>query len=146
MKIIDLNLLLYAYNSAALEHIPAAAWLKAALLGQEAVGLSWVTVLGFLRIATDPKVLAVPKDLQGAAGIVRLVVPRQRIPALANGPALDAVERLPAPASGARFIDDRCPPGRPGHRAWRDTLHQRPRLSAVSRPQSRVSPLIAGIL
>jgi uncharacterized protein len=70
VKIVDLNLLLYAYNSAAQEHIPAAAWLKAALLGKEVVGLSWVTLLGFLRIATDPKILASPKDPAGAAAII----------------------------------------------------------------------------
>lgn len=70
MKIVDLNLLLYAYNSAAQEHQPAAAWLKAALLGQEIVGLSWVTLLGFLRIATSPNVLANPKDLEGAGEII----------------------------------------------------------------------------
>lgn len=94
MKIVDLNLLLYAYNSAASEHIPAAAWLKAALLSREIVGLAWVTVLGFLRIATDPKILVSPKDLPGAAGIVSdwlsrdnvsLVSPTDRHWTLLNG-------------------------------------------------------------
>lgn len=70
MKLVDLNLLLYAYNSAAQEHIPSAKWLRSVLLGQEAVGLSWVTLLGFLRIATSPHVLSNPKDLAAAGEIV----------------------------------------------------------------------------
>jgi uncharacterized protein len=70
VKIVDLNLLLYAYNSAAQEHTASASWLKAMLLGQEVIGLSWVTLLGFLRIATDPKVLANPRDLEGAATVI----------------------------------------------------------------------------
>ena len=70
MKLVDLNLLLYAYNSAAREHRAASSWLNKLLAGHETLGLSWVIVLGFLRIATAPKILANPKDLGEAAEIV----------------------------------------------------------------------------
>ena len=70
MKVIDLNLLLYAYNSAAQEHPPASFWLNKVLAGYERLGFSWVTVLGFLRIATAPKILSNPKNLDEAAEIV----------------------------------------------------------------------------
>ena len=70
MKLVDLNLLLYAYHRAAKEHEPASSWLEAVFAGHESVGLSWVTVLGFLRIATAPKILAMPYDLEEAKEIV----------------------------------------------------------------------------
>jgi uncharacterized protein len=70
VKVIDLNLLLYAYNSAAQEHPTASLWLNKLLAGHEQLGFPWVTVLGFLRIATTPKILANPKNLDEAAEIV----------------------------------------------------------------------------
>ena len=70
MKVVDLNLLLYAYNLGAIEHNQASSWLNELLVGSEAIGLSWVTILGFLRIASAPKILANPKDLGEAAEIV----------------------------------------------------------------------------
>jgi uncharacterized protein len=70
VKLIDLNLLLYAYHEAAKEHEPASAWLTELFAGRETVGLSWVTLLGFLRIATAPRILAMPYDLGQAAEIV----------------------------------------------------------------------------
>jgi predicted nucleic acid-binding protein len=44
VKLIDLNLLLYAHHAAAKEHEPALAWLTQLFAGQEAIGLSWVTL------------------------------------------------------------------------------------------------------
>ncbi len=70
MKVVDLNLLLYAHNTDAKEHASAALWLADALVGQEKIGLSWVTILGFLRIATAPRILANPKDFPEVQEIV----------------------------------------------------------------------------
>jgi uncharacterized protein len=70
VKLVDLNLLLYAYNSTAREHKDAAAWLSGLFAGRETIGLPWVTLLGFLRITTAPKILANPRDLDQAAVIV----------------------------------------------------------------------------
>lgn len=68
MRIVDLNLLLYAVNSDAPRHAEARAWLQDLLNGEETVGLPWVVILGFLRIATNPRVfpgaLAASKALQ----------------------------------------------------------------------------------
>ena len=70
MKIVDLNLLLYAYHAAAKEYEAASVWLTGLFAGHETVALSWVTLLGFLRIATAPKILATPYDLGQATEIV----------------------------------------------------------------------------
>lgn len=57
MKIVDLNVLLYATNRGAAQHARARAWWDTALASEdERLGLPWVVVLGFLRIATNPRI------------------------------------------------------------------------------------------
>lgn len=60
MKLVDLNVLLYAVNSDAPQHDVVRAWWESALNDEEAVGLAWIVLLGFLRIATNPRVFARP--------------------------------------------------------------------------------------
>lgn len=66
MKIVDLNVLAFAVNTSAAQHAAARAWWEAALQGNETVGLPWVVVLGFLRLATSPRVFPVPIPLDEA--------------------------------------------------------------------------------
>ena len=63
MKIVDLNVLLYVVNRDAEHHQAALGWWTRALEGDETVGLPWVVLLGFLRLATSPRVF--PKPLTG---------------------------------------------------------------------------------
>lgn len=58
--IVDANILLYAVDSRAPHHERAAAWLTAALNGDERVGLPWQSLGAFLRIVTHPRVTASP--------------------------------------------------------------------------------------
>ncbi len=60
MKIVDLNLLLYAVNADSPRHDAARAWLEVLINGEETIGLPWAVILGFLRIATNPRALANP--------------------------------------------------------------------------------------
>lgn len=60
MKLVDLNILLYAVNSDSPRHSAARAWFDASLADEEPVGLAWVVILGFLRIATNPRVFDHP--------------------------------------------------------------------------------------
>ena len=55
MILIDANILLYASNTAAAEHAKARDWLDRQLGGMARVGLPWLTLLAFLRIATNPR-------------------------------------------------------------------------------------------
>ncbi len=66
MKIVDVNLLLYAVNSDSPRHDAARAWLEDLLNGDETVGLPWVVVLGFLRVATNPRAQTHPIDTLAA--------------------------------------------------------------------------------
>ncbi len=65
MKIVDLNLLLYATNADAPQHEQARRWWESALNGDEQVGVTWPVLLGFLRLTTRAGVLPKPlKPLQ----------------------------------------------------------------------------------
>jgi len=56
MIVLDVNLLLYAYDGRAIWHEQARAWWESVLGGQELIGLPWQTIHGFLRISTDSRI------------------------------------------------------------------------------------------
>ena len=60
MKVVDLNVLLYAVNEDAPHHRRIVRWWEQALHGDEGIGLAWVVVLGFLRTATNPRIVPHP--------------------------------------------------------------------------------------
>lgn len=64
MKLIDLNVLLYVINQDAVHHEVMLEWWRGALSGDETIGLPWVVLLGFLRLATSARVF--PKPLEPA--------------------------------------------------------------------------------
>ena len=70
MKLLDVNLLLYAHDSTSKEYKRARPWLECAFVGPEIVALPWATILAFLRIATTPRVETRPLDTEEAVAIV----------------------------------------------------------------------------
>ena len=57
----DTNLLLYAFNPHVAQHRRAASWWESCVNGAEAVGLTWSTVVAFVRLTTkDPVFDPVP--------------------------------------------------------------------------------------
>jgi len=56
----DVNLLVYAYDASAKDHLPARQWWEDQLNGTRMVGLSWVAVLGFIRLLTNPRIFKDP--------------------------------------------------------------------------------------
>ena len=68
--IVDVNVLLYAINEDAEHHEPMRRWWEDALSGDESVGLPWVVLLGFMRIATNPRVFPAPLSADEALGKV----------------------------------------------------------------------------
>jgi toxin-antitoxin system PIN domain toxin len=60
MIIVDLNLLLYAVNKSALQHVSARRWWENCLSEGTSIGLAWTVVLGFLRLTTHPHVMPRP--------------------------------------------------------------------------------------
>lgn len=56
MILVDTNLLIYSWNVDAPQHERAAAWLESRIRGIEGVGLPWASLLGFVRLVTNPHV------------------------------------------------------------------------------------------
>ncbi len=67
MRIVDLNVLLYAVNSDAPHHERLREWWEAAVNEEDAVGLPWVVLLGFLRLATSQGVFPRPLTIAAAS-------------------------------------------------------------------------------
>lgn len=70
MKVVDLNLLLYAVNQDASQHARAHDWWQQAVTEEEPIGLTWTVVLGFLRIATRPGLFPRPLTCDEALEVV----------------------------------------------------------------------------
>ena len=70
MKVLDLNILLYAINRDSPRHADAKAWLESAISGEETIGIPWVVILGFLRLTTSRQVFQRPLSTDEACGIV----------------------------------------------------------------------------
>jgi hypothetical protein len=70
MRIIDLNVLIYAVNSDAAQHDRVRGWWEQAVNDEDTIGLAWVVLLGFLRLTTNPRVF--PRPLAPAAAAVKL--------------------------------------------------------------------------
>ncbi len=65
MILVDVNILVYATNSAASQHASAREWLNRKLSETDLVGLPWAALLGFLRLATGARIF--PRALTMAA-------------------------------------------------------------------------------
>jgi toxin-antitoxin system PIN domain toxin len=64
--LVDVNLLLYATNVSANQHHAAREWLDRQLVETPRVGLPWATLLGFLRLATNARVITRPLTMAAA--------------------------------------------------------------------------------
>jgi hypothetical protein len=56
MIVVDANLLLYASDTSSVHHQASRQWLENRLSGDEPVGLTWATLLAFLRVGTNPRI------------------------------------------------------------------------------------------
>jgi len=70
VKIVDLNVLLYAINADSVHHAAVRTWWEGTLNGDELVGLPWIVLVGFLRLATNPKVF--PRPLAPETAVARI--------------------------------------------------------------------------
>jgi toxin-antitoxin system PIN domain toxin len=70
MKLVDTNLLIYAYVPALEHHAAARRWFERALSEEEPVGLAWSSVLGFIRVVTNQRIFRVPLLVDRAVAVV----------------------------------------------------------------------------
>jgi toxin-antitoxin system PIN domain toxin len=70
VKLLDVNLLLYAYDSSSARHTSARDWLEQTLSGTETVGMPWIVLLAFIRLSTRSVVVGHALDVDTAVGYV----------------------------------------------------------------------------
>jgi toxin-antitoxin system PIN domain toxin len=70
MKVLDANLLFYAYDEHSPLHASAKPWLIDCLESSEVTGLSYGTVLAFVRITTSARIFQQPFSTEEACDIV----------------------------------------------------------------------------
>ncbi len=71
MKLPDVNLFLYAYDSESPRQRAAREWLEETMAGTETVALAWAVLVGFVRLSTKPAVFTRPLALDVAIGFVQ---------------------------------------------------------------------------
>jgi toxin-antitoxin system PIN domain toxin len=64
--VIDVNLLVYATFKNSPQHEPARTWVDHQLTASTRVGLPWETLIGFLRISTNPRIVEYPMPMNDA--------------------------------------------------------------------------------
>ncbi len=86
MIVVDVNLMLYATVSGFPQHKQAKAWWEQALNAAEDVALCSPAVFGFLRIATNPRILISPLPVDAATRYVSEWLNRPNVRFLVPGP------------------------------------------------------------
>lgn len=81
MIVPDINLLLYAYNPHVHQHSAASRWWEGAMNGDELIGLPNEVSLGFVRIASNPRLGAAAVPVNRAREVVEtwLTLPNVRV-------------------------------------------------------------------
>jgi len=79
VKLLDANVILYAYNRDAAHHTACRDWLEAAVNADEPVGLPWQTSLAFIRISTNPKATRTPLSGSEACEILSSLLVRPSV-------------------------------------------------------------------
>ena len=93
MKVVDVNVLLYAINEQAPEHQRIRRWWEAALAGDESVGLSWLVLSGFLRLSTNPRIFPDPLPVDEALSQVSAWLKARTVTTISEKPNHWAVLR-----------------------------------------------------
>jgi toxin-antitoxin system PIN domain toxin len=86
MIVPDVNLLVYAHNRAAAGHEQARMWWKDLIDREHPVGLPWAVMLGFVRLTTNPSVLAAPLAALDSLALVREWLDQPSVRVVEPGP------------------------------------------------------------
>jgi toxin-antitoxin system PIN domain toxin len=70
VKLLDVNLLVYATNAAAPGHARARTWFEETMSGAETVALPWHTLVGFVRLTTRRVIMDPPLEIDQALNYV----------------------------------------------------------------------------
>ncbi len=84
--LVDANILLYAYDAGSPHHRLAREWLEQQISSGEPVKLALVTILAFIRIASDSRVFEIPLDVRETCRIVESWLSSANVQMLQPGP------------------------------------------------------------
>lgn len=87
----DINLLIYAHNSAATRHEEARCWWEGCLNADEPVALPWIVSSGFIRLTTHPRALESPLRSEQAVRLVAGWLARPNVIVIESGKAFPAL-------------------------------------------------------
>jgi len=73
MRLVDVNVLVYAHRPDAARHQEYADWLRGLLAGEEPYGVSDLVLSSFLRIVTNPRVFKQPTPMEVALAFAEAV-------------------------------------------------------------------------
>jgi hypothetical protein len=106
--LLDVNILLYAYDEASSHYREVQPWLEALLSGPEDVGVPWLTLWAFVRISTNPRISETPLDPRAAIRTLQDLLAGPRVRIVEPGPHhIRILEKLvvDGQASGPRVTD-----------------------------------------
>ena len=108
MTILDANILLYAYNADASQHVDTRRWLEQQLGAMDRIGIPWATLWGFLRISTNPRLTRVTLGVEEVFQAVRELLSHPQVTVVEPGPRhAEILEQLvrQGGATGPRVTD-----------------------------------------
>ena len=79
MKIVDLNVLIYATDTESKHHDSARSWLDTAMASSSTIGLPTSVTVGFVRLVTNPRVMVRPLKPNRAIDIVESWINRSSV-------------------------------------------------------------------
>jgi toxin-antitoxin system PIN domain toxin len=71
VKVVDLNVLVYATDATSSRHVVAKTWLDRAMSSTETIGVATAVAVGYVRITTNPRIVANPLDVATSVGVVK---------------------------------------------------------------------------
>ena len=71
MKLVDLNVLVYATDETSTLHHRAKPWLDRAMSSTETIGIPTAVAIGFIRLTTSLRIMTHPLDITTSVEIVR---------------------------------------------------------------------------
>jgi len=91
----DVNLLVYAHNEEAQLHPSARSWWMSLMTTEQAIGLPWMIVFGFLRLVTHPSVMEEPLRPVAAIETIESWLEQPNVEIMEPGPRhLEIARRL----------------------------------------------------
>jgi toxin-antitoxin system PIN domain toxin len=86
MTLLDANILIYALLESAAEHARARVWLRDLIRTGASVGVSWLGIIAFVRIATNRRLHDAPLSLAQAFAAIRTVLSPANVEIVHPGP------------------------------------------------------------